>query len=231
MILENPKTAQHVAAKIYRFFVNERPNQTHIAEMARRFYKSNYDIADLMQHVFTADWFYETSNVGAQIKSPVELLVGFQRHLGLTFDDKKPVLYVQKALGQILFFPPNVAGWPGGQSWIDSTTLLARLQLPRVVLGNENLNLRVKDNGDDNEEKVQRKEGFTVKMNWDSFAKTFEKYADDELPEALANYLFQVPVKKEALAQISQRTKNATRSERIKQLTISLMAFPEYQIC
>ncbi|TAH11246.1 MAG: DUF1800 domain-containing protein, partial [Runella slithyformis] len=83
---------------------------------------------------------------------------------------------------------PNVAGWPGGQSWIDSSTLLTRLQLPRVVLGNENLDLRVKDNGDDNEEKIQRKEGFTVKMNWEAFARTFENYPDHALPQVLASY-------------------------------------------
>ena len=230
MILENPKTAQHIAAKVYRFFVNQQPNPTHIAEMARRFYKSNYDISDLMQYVFTADWFYDKANMGAQIKSPVELLVGIQRHLGLDFDDKKPVLYIQKMLGQILFFPPNVAGWPGGQSWIDSSSLLTRMQLPRVILGNENLNLRVKDSGDVNEEQVQRKEGFAVKMNWETFAKTFENHRDDELPEVLANYLFQVPVKKEALAQVSKKIETANRPARIKQLTVSLMSFPEYQI-
>lgn len=231
MLLSTPQTAQHIAAKVYRYFVNERPNQAHIAEMAQRFYTSNYDIADLMQHVFTANWFYDEANMGAQIKSPVALLVGMKRQLGLDFGDKKPVLYVQKTLGQILFFPPNVAGWPGGQSWIDSSTLLARLQLPRVVLGNENLDLRVKDNGDDNEEKIQRKEGFTVKMNWEAFARTFENYPDHALPQVLASYLLQVAINQPDLMRVCAAIKANNRAELVKKLTIKLLSFPEYQVC
>jgi len=231
MLLDSPKTAQHIARKVYRFFVNERPNEAHIAEMAQRFYKSGYNIANLMEYVFAADWFYAKANVGAQIKSPVELLVGIQRNLGLHFEDKKPVLYVQKILGQMLFFPPNVAGWLGGQNWIDSSTLLARLQLPRVILGNENLNLRVKDSGDVNEEKPQRKDTFKAIVNWETFADNFQHYRHDELPHILASYLLQVPVNKQALARMYAKTEGANRVELIKKLTIKLMSFPEYQVC
>jgi uncharacterized protein (DUF1800 family) len=231
MLLSTPQTAQHIAAKIYRYFVNERVNPTHVASMAQRFYKSNYDIADLMQYVFEAEWFYETTNVGAQIKSPVELLTGMQRQLGVRFDDKKPVLYVQKALGQMLFFPPNVAGWPGGQNWIDSTTLLTRMQLPRVILNNENLNLRIKDNGDANEEQPQRKDSFSVSVNWQSFANNFNEYPDSQLVEVLASYLIQVPVSRAALLKIQTETKATARPELVQKLTTKLLSFPEYQVC
>ena len=53
-------------------------------------------------------------------------------------------------LGQILFFPPNVAGWPGGRSWIDSSTLMVRLQIPQALVAKEPVSIRAKTDDDIN---------------------------------------------------------------------------------
>src|SRR6185295_4334241 len=37
-----------------------------------------------------------------------------------------PFVFTANQLGQSLFAPPNVKGWPGGEAWINSTRLLAR---------------------------------------------------------------------------------------------------------
>ena len=99
--------------------------------------------------MFTAEWFYEPANVGTRIKSPVELLAGIKRTMGLQLVDDKPLIVFQKALGQTLFQPPNVAGWPGGRSWIDSSSLLYRLQLPSVLLRNAEFNVALKQDEND----------------------------------------------------------------------------------
>jgi len=231
MLLANPQTAQHIATKVYRFFVNERVNNDHVALMAKRFYRSNYDIADLMAFVFNADWFYNPANVGAQIKSPVELLAGYQRTLHMDFMDKAPVLYLQKALGQVLFNPPNVAGWPGGKTWIDSSSLLTRMQIPKLLFRNETLRLDVKDSGDANEEVIKRKKMFEVSMNWEAFAKPFEKVAEKDLPKTLASYLLQVPINDILLTKLEQQVTDKERVDKIKQLAVSFMSLPEYQVC
>jgi uncharacterized protein (DUF1800 family) len=231
MLLSNPQTARFISTKVYRYFVNERINEEYIASMAKRFFRSDYDIADLMEYVFTSDWFYDPANIGAQIKSPVELLAGLQRTLSMDFVDKTPVLYTQKALGQILFNPPNVAGWPGGKAWIDSSSLLTRMQLPKVLFRNETLNISVKDSGDANEETVKRKNKFEVAMNWNLFAQAFDKVSEESLGKTLASYLLQVPINSLLLKTIENQIVSKDRTERVKQLTITIMGLPEYQVC
>ncbi|MFN8348387.1 MAG: DUF1800 domain-containing protein [Spirosomataceae bacterium] len=231
MLLANPQTARFIAAKIYRFFVNERIHPEHVDMMAKRFFRSHYDIADLMEYVFTSDWFYDPINIGAQIKSPVELLAGLQRTLHMDFVDKTPVLYTQKALGQILFNPPNVAGWPGGKTWIDSSSLLTRMQLPKVLFRNETLNVSVKDSGDANEETVKRKNKFEVAMDWKTFAQAFAQVPDKNLGKTLASYLLQVPINSSLLKTLENQVTGNDRPEQIQQLSVALMSLPEYQVC
>lgn len=231
MLLANPKTALHISTKIYRAFVNEKIDETHIEAMAKRFYHSNYDIADLMEYVFTTDWFYQSINIGAQIKSPVEYLAGLQRIFNLDFVDKTPVLYTQKILGQVLFNPPNVAGWPGGKAWIDSSSLLSRLQLPSVLFRNETINVSVKESGDVNEERLIRKNKFEINMNWQAFSHSFESIPDAALCKTLASYLLQVPINDATIKRIENRVATPERSETVKQLCISLMSTLEYQVC
>ena len=68
------------------------------------------------------------------MKSPVELVVGTLRQLELTPAQAVPFAVAAAGMGQNLFAPPNVKGWPGGDAWINSNTLLARKQfLDRVV--------------------------------------------------------------------------------------------------
>ncbi len=231
MLLAHPQTATFISTKIYRYFVNESFNSEHVASMAKRFFRSDYDIADLMEYVFTSDWFYDSVNIGAQIKSPVELLAGMQRTLHMDFADKTPVLYTQKALGQMLFNPPNVAGWPGGKAWIDSSSLLTRMQLPKVLFRNETLNVSVKDSGDANEEKIKRKNKFEVAMDWNLFAQTFDKIPEENLGKIMASYLLQVPINSLLLKNIENQLVGKDRPERVKQLTIAIMGLPEYQVC
>ena len=88
------------------------------------FTKDNYNITKLMKDIFTSDWFYDEKNIGTKIKSPVELIVGMQRMLPMKLENDEVAIIIQRLLGQILFYPPNVAGWPGGKNWIDSSSLM-----------------------------------------------------------------------------------------------------------
>jgi hypothetical protein len=62
------------------------------------------------------------------VKSPVELVVGSLRQFELAPDQTLPFALVAAGMGQNLFAPPNVKGWPGAETWINTTTLLARKQ-------------------------------------------------------------------------------------------------------
>ena len=132
ILLEQKQTAKFIIQKIYKYFVNDTPDAGKIDMLANRFYQSNYDISKLLTYIYTSDWFYSDKNIGTRIKSPVELLVGIRRLLPMELDKPEVQLLFERALGQILFYPPNVAGWPGGKNWIDSSTLmLTNYEYPR----------------------------------------------------------------------------------------------------
>jgi hypothetical protein len=66
----------------------------------------------------------------------------------MKIENEEVLLVFQRLLGQVLLYPPNVAGWPGGASWIDSSSLMFRLQLPRLIYGAEEFRQKPKDDDD-----------------------------------------------------------------------------------
>jgi uncharacterized protein (DUF1800 family) len=134
MILAKPETAVFLTRKIYRYFVSPTIDEARVQALARDFYASGYDIGQLMARIFRSAWFYDQAVIGSKVKSPVELLAGFIRQLQLNHVQAQALIGLERALGQVLFKPPNVAGWPGGLSWIDNSTLLLRLQLGSTIL-------------------------------------------------------------------------------------------------
>ncbi|WP_234735769.1 DUF1800 domain-containing protein [Tellurirhabdus bombi] len=240
MLLEQKQTARFITGKLYQFLVNDQPAgndevvNNRLDALASQFYSSGYDIAKLLETILTADWFYAPENRGTRIKSPIELLAGMQHSLGIQFAQNQSVVFIQRTLGQVLFYPPNVAGWPGGRSWIDSSSLLFRMRLPDIILKADQLAIRPKGDGDVNTEALDRRgKGFiNTQVAWTDFEKNFEKVSDDTLPDALAHYLLQQPLGQTQRDLLFKRIKTgSSRSEQIKSLTITLMAFPEYQLC
>lgn len=132
MLLNNKNTARHIARKVYRFFVQEEVNAEQCEELANVFYESDYNIKTMMKYLFKAEWFYQSQ--GKLIKSPIELMVGMARMFDLELSSPKTVWGVQHYLGQVLFDPPNVAGWPGGRQWIDASRLALRVRLGSLIL-------------------------------------------------------------------------------------------------
>jgi uncharacterized protein (DUF1800 family) len=242
MLLEKPETAVFITKKVYSFFVNEQTNNTHIEWLAQRFYDNNYDLKKLLQDVFTSDWFYQEKNVGNKIKSPIELIAGIRRFLPLELDNDQSQLLFQKVLGQILFYPPNVAGWPGGRTWIDSSTLMVRLQLPQVLAAKETLTIKAKNDDDVNmgqmmeqQQRIARNKAYTNKgasadIDWSLVLKVFEKIKRDQLPQKIADTLLQSKSRIND-AVLNKHLAADSRENFIKTSVIQIMATPEYQLC
>ena len=135
IIMEQPVTAEYMAAKIYRFFVRDDVNPELQRELGNVLRDSNYEISALLQTIFLSKDFYSPASVGTHIKSPVELAVSTYRKLGLDYVPGVPDFnQATGALGQTLFRPPTVAGWAGGRSWITPGLLLERGNFARDVL-------------------------------------------------------------------------------------------------
>ena len=127
IILSQPVTAEFVAARIYRYLVREQPSietRRHLGNLLR---SEAYELKPLLRTIFLSQDFYSPVSVATQIKSPVQLLVSTYRKLGLKRAPTIPDFnQVTGSLGQLLLYPPNVAGWAGGRTWITPATLLDR---------------------------------------------------------------------------------------------------------
>lgn len=239
MLLENKLTARYITEKIYRFFVNEKVDENRVAHLADLFYKTNYDISKLIDSIFTSDWFYNEKNIGVKIKSPIELLVGMQRMVPMQLANENALIQLQRLLGQLLFSPPNVAGWPGGKSWIDSSTLMARLRIPQMFTDKDELNLTPKQDDDqlmgrrENATAVTRKKnsyGINATIDWPRYMANYQNVKKENLMQAIKQNLLQVnaPALENALG---KTVDVSSRESYIKTVTIQLMSTPEYQMC
>jgi len=112
ILLDQKQTAEYISRKIYKFFVNDNLDNEKVEWLSDRFYKSNYDIGSLMGDIFTSDWFYDEKNVGCKIKSPIELIAGIQRILPMELENEDAFTFLQRVLGQMLFYPPMLPVGP-----------------------------------------------------------------------------------------------------------------------
>jgi hypothetical protein len=222
--------------------VNENIDESRVKSLADDFYQSGYEILPLLNAIFTSDWFYDEKNIGSKIKSPIELLAGIRRYLPMSLDNDEAQMLFQKVLGQVLFYPPNVAGWPGGTSWIDSTSLMVRLQVPQVYSAKEAISLTPKIDDDlamgtkmeetvrINRNKAYINRGGAADIEWDLIFKAFEKVKRPGLVEAISLSLIQSP--KTVSADIITRfSDESSREAFIKSAVINILSTPEYQMC
>jgi len=239
ILLQQKQTARFITQKIYRFFVNENVDAAKVDMLSERFYKNNYDIKKLLEDIFTSDWFYDEKNVGNKIKSPVELLAGIRRLLPMQLQNDMAQLFFQKTLGQVLFYPPNVAGWPGGKSWIDSSTLMIRLRIPQIITANEALDIRPKTDDDEKmgmmiEEKLKKVQAqvkdATGVVDWAAVSKVFESTPREKLLQKISETVLQTRsiVSTDLL---NKYLNQASRENFVKSVVINLMSTPEYQLC
>jgi len=127
ILLAQPVTAEFLAGKLYRYFVREDLSPAFQQRLGKLLRDSNYDIAAFMETLLLSKDFYSQASVATRIKPPVELLISTYKKMGLTAVPGIPDFNEQsEMLGQKLFYPPNVAGWAHGRSWITPGLLLAR---------------------------------------------------------------------------------------------------------
>ncbi|HET9016945.1 MAG TPA: DUF1800 domain-containing protein [Thermomicrobiaceae bacterium] len=132
IILQQQATPQFLAHKLLVFFLTPTPSQPTVDTIAGVLKQNNYSIKEAVRAIFLLPEFRANAAYRASIKSPAEYSAGMLRGLGVKAEGPY-VPYAQTRMGQELFNPPNVAGWPGGTSWLNSGTWLTRLNLGNYV--------------------------------------------------------------------------------------------------
>jgi hypothetical protein len=133
----NNQTAMYVGKKLWTWYAYPAPApglKALLAGFAATFAGADFELAPLLTAMWTSDEFYGDRAKSRTVTNPVDFIVGSMRALGIK---KSNGTYVGPAdrelgdqarrMGMNLFEPPNVAGWPGGLEWINSGTLVARL--------------------------------------------------------------------------------------------------------
>jgi uncharacterized protein (DUF1800 family) len=137
-LLSRPEPSRLVAAKLWREFVSPDPPQAAVEEVAAVLREGGWELAPAVRRILLHPDFWDPRTRGALVKSPADLLVGTIRTFGLQVGDTAQLVEPARRLGQDLFNPPNVKGWPGHTAWITTNTMLVRRDvLQRLLRGAE----------------------------------------------------------------------------------------------
>ena len=129
VLMMHPANGPYIAGKLFRFFAYEEPADDLVKALGALFVEQDHELRPLLRTIFRSRAFYGPYAVGTQIKSPIQLVVGTQRMLGVDSAENRDFRRLRgnlKSMGQIPLMPPNVKGWPGGRRWINTSTLFAR---------------------------------------------------------------------------------------------------------
>jgi len=126
ILCEEPRTAELVVEELWREWISPVPAAEEVRRLAAIFREGGLALRPLYEAMLLSPAYWAAKNRGALIRSPVELVVGTARILGLEDVPPQSLHRSAAAMGQDLFDPPNVKGWPGGERWITSSSLLTR---------------------------------------------------------------------------------------------------------
>jgi uncharacterized protein (DUF1800 family) len=129
MLLEHPATARRLAWRICELLMGEGTvSAAALDALAEGLRKHDLDVGWAVATVLRSQAFFDASNLGTRVLGPVEYVIGAARALQRLDPPPSSLVLADwvARLGQDLFYPPNVGGWPGGRGWISPHTMIAR---------------------------------------------------------------------------------------------------------
>ena len=153
IICKQPATARFLARHLYNYFVADEPqipawrltpprDIEAIKALEKTYFESNYNIGAMLETLFTSDFFKDEAVRYAKVKNPAEMVAGLLRMVGEHRDIRPGLFEISqepKYMGMDLMNPPTVEGWHTGREWIDSGTLVERINFAADLLGNTDL--------------------------------------------------------------------------------------------
>ncbi len=225
ILMQEPATARHVAARLLRFFAAPEPPPEVVDEAAALLERTRLDVKWFLRELFQSRYFYSPACYRARISSPVEFVVGTVRTLGVRWAAPQLVERLN-AMGQALLAPPNVKGWDGEARWINSNTWAARTASARLIA------------------QLDGENPFAANLDLPSLVSSKSR-EPSEVVDRLAEVLFQgdlAPDPRRELAEFlltaddgeaSQafRDDDEVRARKTRALVGLMLALPEYHAC
>jgi uncharacterized protein (DUF1800 family) len=135
VVTTQPQSARYITRRLFEFFVYPNPADAVLQPFVDTYLASGMSIGATLEAMLRSEVFVSPTAYRALVKSPVEYAIGAVRALGVQAN-VATVLAARgrtrdggalSQMGQVPMEPPNVAGWPGGASWLNSSTMFARL--------------------------------------------------------------------------------------------------------
>ena len=124
-----PQIATFICRKLYQAFVYEAPDESLVSDLADVFVANNYDLAPVLDVLLQSAHFMDEEAIGAQIKSPVTMVVGLLQEVLFETPPDNLFFFLDRFaafMEQRILYPPNVAGWEEHHTWLNTTTLPLR---------------------------------------------------------------------------------------------------------
>jgi uncharacterized protein (DUF1800 family) len=143
-VARHPATGPRLARKLYAYFIDEvhPPDSALISELARIYYDTQFEMKPVIRHLLMSQQFTNPSNRYARYSWPAEFVIRSLKEVGWVGFSVNDLLTPMTNMGQLLFEPPDVAGWDLGKSWFTSAGMLARMNFASQLATNQKFNLR-----------------------------------------------------------------------------------------
>jgi uncharacterized protein (DUF1800 family) len=142
-LARSPHTAEYLARKLYRFFVSEfgEVDPAFVSRISATYFQSRYNMRAVMREVLISPQFWDERNRYTRYSWPVEFAIRAIKDVGwrgFSLNDARLALV---NMGQVLFDPPDVAGWETGPSWFSTGAMLSRMNFASALAGNQKFEL------------------------------------------------------------------------------------------
>ena len=130
LVSKHPSTAKFICMRLYLYFVSEEENWDEINKLSDVYLNSDGDIKKVLENIFKSDHFKSREIMFKKVKSPSDLVFGITRlvdRFEIPELDSAELATNTLLMGQFLLNPPSVEGWHEGEEWIDSGSLIERI--------------------------------------------------------------------------------------------------------
>ena len=228
IILDQPACSEYIARRIWGYFAGTEASEELTQELAGILRKNKYEVKPLLYAIFTHPEFYSTKVKGRMIKSPMSFTVGFTRQFNVDLSQPNYLKRLLRNLGQLPYHAPNVKGWPGGRTWIDTSRLTTRQAFTAHI---NSLNKAYKN--DMEKKRAMKKMKMMGKSNVElNILKAFPVKESDTVPylNYLNEFIFAVPLNSNQITKLSKSYPRRLDDSGKQTLFLAMLELPNYQL-
>ena len=142
-LARHPNTARRLARKLWNFFVSEiiPPDEEFLSTAAQIYLQNDTEIGPVVHYILRSRQFQSLTYAHTRYSWPVEFAVRSIKEVGWSGFSVDTARANLLAMGQVLFEPPDVAGWELGEGWYTAGSMLARMNFASTLAFNQRFNL------------------------------------------------------------------------------------------